>query len=71
MKELAIPGYAELKGMEKWVHQYTNILKNGRTEHIAPAGSQDPAADIEKEKETDPYIDRLRPISEDESNIFS
>lgn len=62
-----MPGYAELKGIDKWVHQYTNILKNGRTEHIAPPGSQDPAADIEKEKENDPYIDRLRPISEDES----
>ncbi len=69
-EDQTVPTYADMKGADKWVHLYTNILKNGRTEHVAPAGSPDPEAAIEKEKETDPYIDRLRPISEDESTIL-
>ena len=56
-----------MKGLEKWVHQNVNILKNGRTEHVAQPGSPDAEALIEKEKETDPIIDRLKPIAEDES----
>ncbi len=66
-----MPGYAELKGTEKWVHQYANILKNGRVEHVAPPGSADPQAALDKEIESEPYIDRLRPISEDESIVLS
>jgi len=53
--------------LEKWVHLYSNILKNGRTDYLIPADSPDPEAALEKEKEAEPYIDRLRPISEDES----
>ena len=63
----AVPGFAELKGADKWVHLNVNILKKGRTEHVAPPGSQDAEAIIAKELETDPYIDRLKAISEDES----
>ena len=70
VEEAVTLSYAEQKGPEKWVHQYPNILKNGRTEHVAPPGSAEPEAAIEKEKETDPYIDRLRAISEDESNLL-
>lgn len=58
-----------MKSLEKWVHLNTNILKNGRTEYVIPPGSPDPEAALEKEKEAEPYIDRLRVISEDESNI--
>jgi len=56
-----------MKSLEKWVHLYSNILKNGRTDYLIPADSPDPEAALEKEKEAEPYIDRLRPISEDES----
>ena len=68
VKEQTAPTYADLKAVEKWVHLYANILKNGRTEHVVPPGAADPEAALEKEKEGEPYIDRLRPISEDESN---
>ena len=59
-----------MKGLEKWAHQSAGILKNGRTEHVAPPGSQDPQADIEKEKENDPYIERLKVINEDSKGVY-
>lgn len=66
-EDQTVPVYADMKAPDKWVHLNVNILKNGRTEHVAPPGTQDPEAEIEKLMENDPYIDRLRPISEDES----
>eukprot|EP00831_Metopus_contortus_P006052 TRINITY_DN12280_c0_g1_i4.p1 TRINITY_DN12280_c0_g1~~TRINITY_DN12280_c0_g1_i4.p1 ORF type:complete len:214 (-),score=57.82 TRINITY_DN12280_c0_g1_i4:151-792(-) len=47
----ALPTFAELKGTDKWVHKSVNILKNGRTAHVAPPGNPEPEAYIEKEKE--------------------
>ena len=37
---------------------------------MVPPGTADPEAALEKEKEAEPYIDRLRLISEDESTIL-
>ena len=67
VEEAPVLTYVDQKAPDKWVHLYASILKNGRTEHVAPPGAAEPEAALEKEKEADPYIDRLRAIAEDES----
>jgi hypothetical protein len=67
-EESAVPGYAELKGADKWVHLNANILKIGREDYpVLPEGSPDQEK-LDKMKEADPVLDRLKPISEDSNN---
>jgi len=68
-EEIAIPTMEELATPENWVHRYSNILLAGRTEHLKPektSEDQDPDEMLERLKEADPYIDRLKGINEDE-----
>lgn len=67
-EESAVPGYAELKGADKWVHLNANILKIGREDYpVLPEGSPDQEK-LDKMKEADAVLDRLRPISEDSND---
>ncbi len=61
--EYVIPTSAEeMKEAEKWVHEHGNILLAGRLIYLNTGDAEKLAAMLEKE----PYIDRLRPIAQDE-----
>lgn len=65
-KEATVPGYAELKTAENWVHLNAVILNSGRTKHIVPQGTQNVEEELDKLTQAEPYIPRLRAINEDE-----
>lgn len=68
-EEITVPTMEELNAPENWQHLYSNILLAGRTEHLKPekkSEEEDPDELLERLKESDPYIERLKAINEDE-----
>ena len=66
--EFVMPtGWEEMNTMEKWVHEHGNILQVGRLIYYNNGDAEKMAALLEKE----PYIDRMRPIAQDDRNWYS
>jgi len=65
-EEFVIPGTDELKVLEAWCNLHPNILKVGRTEHVAPEGLDEEAAaeQLAQLEETDKKEERFRAIAE-------
>ena len=65
-EEFVIPGTDELKSLEAWCNLHPNILKVGRTEHVAPEGLDEEAAaeQLAQLEETDKKEERFRAIAE-------
>jgi radial spoke head protein 4A len=70
--DFAWPGREELYTAEKWVHQHPQILRSGRITHYIPKNLDEEAANELKGnlEEKEPYIERLRVITEDARNFF-
>ena len=70
--DFAWPGREELYTNEKWVHQHPQVLKSGRVTHYIPKGLDEDAANELKGQleEKEPYVERLRAITEDTRNIL-
>jgi len=64
-EEFNAPSVNDLNSMENWSYHYQNILLTGRAEHETPDVGEDEMDEaVAALEEKDPFVERLKPISD-------